>query len=77
MIDRVRRSRLSRLLIAVIALPMAAMPLAANPDVMTIQLCSADGAVRDISIPVERDDSRKDCAKPCHACLSRKKAPKS
>ncbi|MEH6662573.1 MAG: hypothetical protein V7679_13065 [Parasphingorhabdus sp.] len=77
MIGRIRTSRLSQYAIAVIALPMAGMPLSARPDVMTIQLCSADGEVRNVSIPVEQEGGKNDCAKPCHACLSRKKAPKS
>ena len=77
MIDRIRTSQLSRLAIAAIALPLATMPLSANSDMMIIQLCSADGAVRNISIPLEQEDGKNDCAKPCHACLSRKKSPKS
>ncbi len=77
MIGRIRISRLSRYAIIAIALPMAATPLAASPEVMTIKLCSADGTVRDISIPVNRDNGDKDCAQPCHACLSRKKNSKS
>lgn len=77
MIARIRTSRLSQFAIAVIALPLATMPLSANSDMMTIQLCSADGAVRSVSIPVDRDNGENDCAKPCHACLSRKKAAKS
>lgn len=77
MIGRIRTSRLSRFAILAIALPMAATPLAANPDMMTITLCSADGTVRDMSIPVDRDNGDKDCAQPCHACLSRKKNFKS
>ena len=77
MIGRIRASRLSQFAIAVIALPMAATPLSARSDVMTIQLCSADGEVRNVSIPVEQEDGKNDCAKPCHACLSRKKTPKS
>lgn len=77
MIDRIRKSRLSRFAIAAIALPLAAMPLSAKSEMMTIKLCSADGAVRNISIPVEQEDGKRDCAKPCHACLSRKKNPKN
>tara|TARA_R110001599_G_scaffold338714_1_gene557906 strand:+ start:233 stop:466 length:234 start_codon:yes stop_codon:yes gene_type:complete len=73
MIDRIRKSRLSQFAIAVIALPLATMPLSAKPEMMNIKLCSADGAVRNISIPVEQEDGKDDCVKPCHACLTRKK----
>lgn len=77
MIDHIRSSSWSLFGIVAIALSMSAMPLAAKPEMMTIELCSADGAVRNISIPVERDNGKTDCAKPCHACLSRKKNAKS
>ena len=77
MIDRIRKSRLSQVAIAMIALPLATMPPSAKSEVMNIELCSADGAVRTVSIPVEQQDGKNDCAKPCHACLPRKKAPKS
>lgn len=73
MIDRIRKSRLSQYAIAVIALPLATMPLSANPEMMNIDLCSADGLVRTVSIPVEQEDGKNDCVKPCHACLTRKK----
>lgn len=77
MIVRIRTSKLSQFAIVAIALPLATMPLSAKSHMMTIELCSVDGAVRRVSIPVEQDDGKNDCAKPCHACLSRKKAPKS
>ncbi len=77
MIKIIRKSRLSQFAIAAIALPLAAMPLSAKSEMMNIELCSADGEVRTISIPVEQDNGENDCAKPCHACLSRKKSPKS
>jgi len=77
MIVKVRTSRISRLVIAVIALPLATMPLSAKSDMMTIELCSADGAVKSLSIPLDRDNGEDHCAKPCHACLSRKKNLKS
>ncbi|WP_339691644.1 hypothetical protein [uncultured Parasphingorhabdus sp.] len=77
MIGVIRRSRLSQWAIAAIALPLAAMPLSAKSEMMNIELCTADGEVRSVSIPVEQDDGENDCAKPCHACLSRKKSPKS
>jgi hypothetical protein len=77
MILRIRTSRLSQFAIAVIALPLATMPLSAKSDMMTIELCSADGAVKSLSIPLDRDNGEDHCAKPCHACLSRKKNLKS
>jgi len=77
MIVRIRTSRLSQLLIAAVALPLASMPLSATSDMMTIQLCSADGEVKSLSIPVGQDNGENHCAKPCHACLSRKKSLKS
>lgn len=77
MIATIRTSRLSQFAIAAIALPLATMPLSAKSDMMSIELCSADGAVRNVSIPLDQENGDNDCAKPCHACLSRKKAPKS
>ena len=73
----IRRSRLSQFMIAAIALPLAAMPLAARPDMMTIEICSADGAARSLSVPVGQEPGGNHCANPCHACLSRKKGLKS
>ncbi len=77
MIAVIRTSRISQFAIAAIALPLATMPLSAKSDMMSIELCSADGTVRSVSIPVDKENGENDCAKPCHACLSRKKAPKS
>jgi hypothetical protein len=77
MIKKIRKSKLSRLAIAAIALPLAAMPLSAKSDMMTIELCSADGTVRSLSIPIEQEPGEDHCVNPCHACLSRKKAAKS
>tara|TARA_R110000824_G_scaffold17142_3_gene70028 strand:+ start:1444 stop:1677 length:234 start_codon:yes stop_codon:yes gene_type:complete len=77
MIGQIRKSRLSQLAIAAIALPLATMPLSAKAEMMSIQLCSADGEVRSVSIPVEQENGEDHCANPCHACLSRKKSPKS
>ncbi|MEH6700063.1 hypothetical protein [Parasphingorhabdus sp.] len=77
MIATIRTSRLSQFAIAAIALPLATMPLSAKSDMMSIELCSADGTVRNVSIPLDQENGDNDCAKPCHACLSRKKAPKS
>ena len=73
MIIRIRNSPLRLWLIAAVALPLSATPLAASSDGMTIELCSADGAVRKLTIPVDRDNGEDNCVKPCHACLSRKK----
>lgn len=77
MIDVIRKSRLSQWVIAAVALPLAAMPLSARPDMMTVEFCSSDGAVRNMSIPIEPEPGEDHCVNPCHACLSRKKAPKS
>jgi hypothetical protein len=76
MIIRIRNSPLRLWLIAAIALPLAAMPLSASPGGMTIEFCSADGAVRTLTIPVDREDGEDNCVKPCHACLNRKKPVK-
>ena len=73
MIIGIRRSRLSQWIIAAVALPLASMPLAASSSGMQIKLCSADGVARTLTIPVDRDDGEDHCAKPCHACLTRKK----
>ena len=73
MIGKIRRSSLSQYAIALIALPLAAMPLSATPEMMTLSVCTADGEVRSISIPLDEEDGDNHCVKPCHACLSRKK----
>lgn len=73
MIIWVRNSPLRLWIIAAAALPLATTPLAASPGGMTIELCSADGAVRTLTIPVDRENGEDSCVKPCHACLSRKK----
>lgn len=77
MIGRIRNSRLSQFVIAAIALPLATTPLSAQPEMMSIELCSADGEVRNVSIPVDQENDEDHCVKPCHACLTRKKGPKS
>lgn len=77
MIIRIRHSRAAQWIIAAIALPLASMPLAASPSGMEIKLCSADGEVRSLTIPVDREDGNDHCAKPCHACLNRKKTIKN
>ncbi|WP_373490373.1 hypothetical protein [Parasphingorhabdus sp.] len=76
MIIGIRHSPLRLWLIAAVALPLAATPLAASPAGMTVELCSADGAVRTLTIPVDRDNGEADCVTPCHACLNRKKPSK-
>ena len=73
MIIGVRHSRLSQWIIAAVALPLASMPLAARSQGMEVTLCSADGTAHKLTIPVDRDDGGDHCAKPCHACLTRKK----
>tara|TARA_R110002094_G_scaffold12288_11_gene22315 strand:+ start:1416 stop:1652 length:237 start_codon:yes stop_codon:yes gene_type:complete len=77
MIIRVRHSRLSQWIIASVALPLASLPVSASPEGMQIQLCSADGAAKTLTIPLDRHDGNDSCAKPCHACLNRKKNIKS
>lgn len=77
MIARIRASRISQFAIAAIALPLATMPLSAKSNMMTIELCSADGEVREMSIPIENENGEDHCVKPCHACLSRKKGLKN
>ena len=77
MIGSIRNSRLGPLAAALIALPLATAPLSARPDLMTIEFCTAGGEIRRLSIPVGQEPERKRCAQPCHACLSRKKSPKS
>jgi hypothetical protein len=73
MITGIRNSRLAQWSIAAIALPLASLPLSAASGGMRVELCSADGTVRSLTIPVERDDGKDPCVKPCHACLTRKK----
>ena len=77
MIVAIRQSRISQWLIAAISLPLAAMPLSAQPDMMIIELCSADGEVRSLTVPIDQEPGEDDCVNHCHACLSRKKATKS
>ncbi len=76
MILRIRHFRYVQLGIALVALPLAFAPLSATPHMLSIELCSADGQVRKMNIPVEQDNGEEHCVKPCHACLSRKKAQK-
>ena len=73
MIAAIRNSRQSLRVTAMVALAMALIPAASEARMINIQLCSADGEVRTISIPLEQDEGEDHCAKPCHACLSRKK----
>ncbi len=77
MIIGIRHSQRSQWIIAMVALPIASMPVAASSSGMEITLCSADGAVRTLTIPVDREDGDDHCAKPCHACLNRKKTVKN
>lgn len=60
-------------------LPVLLAPsLASARETIGIALCSADGSIRTVQLPVgnrfpgERDDDH--CAKACHAAASRKKA---
>lgn len=76
MIEKLRISPTSRICIIFIALGMASMPVAASPSrMMDITLCTADGKIRTVSIPLEQDGGGDpECAKPCHACVSRNKS---
>ncbi len=58
----------------VIGIAMAFIPAASEAQMISVELCSSDGEVRTVSIPLEQDGGENHCAKPCHACLSRKKA---
>lgn len=73
MIIGIRHSPVGLWLTAAIALPLASLPLAAPSSGMEVALCTADGAGRTVTIPLDRRDGDDRCAKPCHACLSRKK----
>ncbi|WP_417621958.1 hypothetical protein [Parasphingorhabdus sp.] len=77
MITSIRNFRLSQLVIAAVALPLAAGPLSGQQNMISIKLCSADGQVRSVNIPVDQEDGEDHCIKPCHACLSRKKNAKN
>ena len=77
MIGSIRNGRFGPLAAALIALPLVTAPLSARPELMTIEFCTADGEIRRLSIPVGQDREEKQCVQPCHACLSRKKGPKS
>lgn len=55
---------------------MAIMPAAPASGTMTVELCNAEGEVRSVNIPLEQEGGDgENCAKPCHACLSRQKQP--
>lgn len=77
MITRLRQNCSRLVPVGLIALSMAIMPVSATSTrTMNIELCSEDGKKRTVSIPLEQDDGGRgnDCAKPCHACLSRSKS---
>ena len=76
MIIGIRHAPHRQWLIVAVALPLAAMPLSAQSDGMTVEFCSADGTTRTLTIPIDREDGDDQCISPCHACLSRKKIEK-
>ena len=76
MIIGIRHAPLRQWLIVAVALPLAVMPLSAQSDGMTVEFCSAEGTVRTLTIPVDREDGEDQCVSPCHACPSRKKIDK-
>ena len=54
---------------------LAIIPAAPASSMMILEICDPYGQIRTVSIPLEKDDRQDpDCAKPCHACLSRKAA---
>ncbi|MEH6789243.1 hypothetical protein [Parasphingorhabdus sp.] len=77
MIASIRRSPLALWLTAAVSLALAAFPLSAGAEAITVKLCSADGQVRSLTIPLQPGDGDDSCAKPCHACLNRKKPQKN
>ncbi|MEP3939104.1 MAG: hypothetical protein ABJM16_13850 [Parasphingorhabdus sp.] len=72
---RFRRAGTTSLPAALALMTLAAFPAAPASGMMTLELCNSEGEVREVTIPLERDGapSKKDCASPCHACLSRQK----
>ena len=77
MIRRFRHFGLSSLPVIAASAMLAVIPAAPASGMMTLELCDPDGQTRTISIPLEQDNGQDpDCAKPCHACLSRKASGK-
>ena len=77
MISPFRRFGLQTLPVVVASIMMAVIPVAPASGMMMLEICDPDGQIRTISIPLENEDGQDpDCAKPCHACLSRKAAGK-
>ena len=74
MIQLLRQSRLSMPPVITAAAALTIMPATPAKAMISFELCNAAGEIRTIFIPVEQDDGGdRDCAKPCHACLSRSK----
>ncbi len=77
MIKKFRCIGLSSLPVITASVMLAIIPTAPASGMMMIEICDPDGQIRTISIPIEQEDGRDpNCAKPCHACLSRKAAGK-
>ncbi|QTD56993.1 hypothetical protein [Parasphingorhabdus cellanae] len=48
-------------------------PLVPANGMMTLSVCGADGVIRTVSVPVDREqEDRNDCVKACHGFCSRK-----
>ena len=74
MILLLRQSRFSMPPVIIAVAALAIMPAAPAKAMISFELCNAAGETRTISIPIEQDDGEdRNCAKPCHACLSRSK----
>ncbi|SIO19825.1 hypothetical protein SAMN02745824_3315 [Parasphingorhabdus marina DSM 22363] len=74
MIEKFRTGGAASLPALIAIWSMALMPAAPASGMMTIELCNADGVVRSVNIPLEKEGGGdENCATPCHACLSRQK----
>lgn len=77
MIKRFRRFGLTSIPILAASAMLAIIPAVPAGGMVMLEICAPDGQVRTVSIPLEKEDGQDpDCAKPCHACLSRKAAGK-
>ena len=77
MIKRFRQFGPSSLPIILASAMLAIIPTAPASGMMMLEICDPDGTIRTVSIPLKQEDGQDpDCAKPCHACMSRKTAGK-
>lgn len=73
MINSFRHLGLQSLPVVVSTIMLAILPIAPASGMMMLEICDPDGQIRTISIPLGKEDGQDpNCAKPCHACLSRK-----